>query len=592
MKKALPFYFLIVVGLGLLVAAIFAKQFGLDHNADWGLRRLLLLGSGALILVISGLIQWRESVMVTLPPWIRSAFNGLIMNPVFRLLWKHRLATLTSLATLTIAALYLFFVTAGTWTIWPETSRYYDDLATAFREGHLDLNEPPPPAAFVALIDPYEPSARNNIPTIRTFVDSVWDLSFYQGRFYLYWGPAPALLLLVVKLFYPGPIPDQFLVFGFLVGLLIFTILLILKLWRRFYQDVPFLLVLTGILAAGLVSPIPWMLGRAAIYEATIAGGQFFLIVGLYFAYSAIEKPAVSHSRLFIAALFWAFAAGSRTIILIPAAFLTLLICVWTLRNNGKTKQLLKAAPKLLTLGLPLVFGSLSIGWYNWSRFGSVFETGLRYTLTFHNLDKFYGESFSLFYVLPSLWIYLFNPIEIQARFPFVLATYGHFPSFLSLSKPNIYHSDQITGLAFCVPFILFSVVSVVNAVSLISQRLIKRHPTTDEGKGEALLWISICLAGSGFLTFAAILFYFNITMRFLAEFIPSLMLLSILGVWQGYHLLQRKPLGRHIYVFFTLYLAVVTILVSLLLAMSENYNRFQHYNPHLMKQLIQLFSH
>jgi hypothetical protein len=36
----------------------------------------------------------------------------------------------------------------------------------------------------------------------------------------------------------------------------------------------------------------------------------------------------------------------------------------------------------LLAFGAPLVFGAIALGWYNWARFDSPFEFGMRYQLT------------------------------------------------------------------------------------------------------------------------------------------------------------------------------------------------------------------
>jgi len=407
-------------------------------------------------------------------------------------------------------------------------------------------------------------------------------------KVYIYWGPAPALILAAIKLFYSEPIADQYVTFGFLTGLLVFLILIILKIWNGFYRDVPPWMVIIGILATGLVCPIPWMLGTAAIYEATILGGQFFLIAGLYFAVSAIEAQSSSNSRLLIAVAFWTFAACTRTILLIPAAFLTVVLCLWTIRNGWKS--ILKVIPRFLLLGSPLVLGIFLYGWYNYSRFGSIFETGLRYTLTFQNLNKDIGESFSFLHLLPSLWTYLVNPIDLQTTFPFILAQPGQPPSYLTLGDIFIYHSEDITGLLFCVPFLLLSIISAKHAITILFDKLSPRRRSSIQPGDEAFMWISICLAGAGFLIFSALLLYFNIAMRFLADFIPSLMLFSVLGVFHAYHTLKNRSGLLYSFQFIFILLAVVTIGMSIFLALSQNYHQFQIYNLHLLKHMIQFF--
>src|SRR5512138_3165578 len=87
-----------------------------------------------------------------------------------------------------VIILYLWLTTVGTWTHWPGGWQVYDALAASFRHGQLALAEKPDPA-LLALPDPYDPVARADIPYPR-------DLSLFEGRFYAYFGPVPALILL------------------------------------------------------------------------------------------------------------------------------------------------------------------------------------------------------------------------------------------------------------------------------------------------------------------------------------------------------------------------------------------------------------
>ncbi|MGD1021001.1 MAG: hypothetical protein ABSA12_16970 [Verrucomicrobiia bacterium] len=63
---------------------------------------------------------------------------------------------------------------------------YYNLLVQGFRAGQLNLKKEVPPG-FAQLADPYDPAA--NAP--------YWllDLSYYKGKFYLYFGVTPAVLL-------------------------------------------------------------------------------------------------------------------------------------------------------------------------------------------------------------------------------------------------------------------------------------------------------------------------------------------------------------------------------------------------------------
>jgi hypothetical protein len=70
----------------------------------------------------------------------------------------------------------------------------------------------------------------------------------------------------------------------------VFSALLILRLRQRLFPMLGWKYVIPAIAIAGFANPLPWLLNRPAIYEAAIAAGQFFLMAGLYFCFSAFAS--------------------------------------------------------------------------------------------------------------------------------------------------------------------------------------------------------------------------------------------------------------------------------------------------------------
>ncbi len=511
-----------------------------------------------------------------------------VLARLLRWMWSRRLALGAALIFPLLLAVYAFLITGGQWATWPEASRYYDQLASAFGEGHLDLGITAP-STFAGLPDPYDPQAWAGNPEVKAFVDQVWDASFYNGKFYLYFGPAPALLLWLVKRVYQPPLGDQFLVFGFVGGLALFTELLLLRLARRFYAIVPAALVLLGVVVAGLAAPLPWMLSNAAIYEAAIAAGQFFLIAGLYAAFVALDRDTPAPGQLALAGGLWTLAVGSRLAAVIPVAFLTFMTMLWILRRVGRTDAPKTIVQNAVALALPLACGAVALSWYNWARFGSIFETGQRFQLTFTNLHASYSQAFSFSYVLPNLWFYLFNPISLQAKFPFFGLAYRSLPSALDVSNLPLYHLEDIAGAALTVPFLLFAAVAVVGTRLGRGPR---RSGASNDPPAEALAWIRLCLIGSSLLSFLALLAYFYVAMRFQADFIPAAVILAALGLWEGYLSVQEKSAARRIYIAVACLLAAISILMSLGLPLAVGFRRYLRLNPKLFRQIQRLFTH
>ena len=184
-------------------------------------------------------------------------------------------------AVVAVLLAYVWIVTAGTWTRWPTYTAYHQKQADAFRSGQLHLHDVPDPR-LMALDDPYDPVA--NKPY------RLHDASLYNGRYYLYWGPVPALMLAGVNTI-PGVrhVPDQVLVFACSAGALGFAALLLLHVRRRHFPDAPAWSVPLGVLTIGLATPAPFILGRASVYEVAVVSSLMFLLAGLYCALRAAE---------------------------------------------------------------------------------------------------------------------------------------------------------------------------------------------------------------------------------------------------------------------------------------------------------------
>jgi hypothetical protein len=508
-----------------------------------------------------------------------------LISKLFNYSKSHQGFILTSLSVLLVITAYVWFISFGSWTRWPfilHYNVYYDELASAFQHGNLSLEIQPTPA-LLALHNPYDPASRqfNNIPY-------PIDFSLYKGKFYLYFGPVPALFLLAIKLLGAGTIGDHYLVFVFISGIFIFQSLLIIKIWRRFFQNISIWIISLCILFCGLISPIPWILTNARVYEAASASGQFFFLAGLYFVIAALDRESISIGQFLIAGTSWALAIGSRVTQIVPIGFVTLMVVFLTFRVFKNTLRSNAVGP-LMSLCSPLVIGLAFLGWYNWARFDSVFETGFYYELAGPFLQKYSHVLFSPLYLLPNLYNYLIMRPKLNMVFPFVQSVPGVGAiKFSFISLPLIYHEGAITGILFSTPFVLFAVIP-------IRSLLPKKKEITDRAgfDHDAYLfnWLMISLSGSFLFGFAPIILYFFVETRFVVDFIPTLILLSIIGFWQGYNLLTHKLIISKLYAALGIILMIASILISILLAFSANADNFQRFNPVLWGNLIRLFS-
>src|SRR5437867_4333355 len=107
-----------------------------------------------------------------------------------------------------VAVVHLWIVSAGRFAHWPQYTALNDMLADAFRHGQTSLLIQPRPE-LLALTNPYDAKANRDL--------RLHDAVLNDGRYYLYWGPLPALLLTALKSLAPGAgvVGDQHLAYFF-----------------------------------------------------------------------------------------------------------------------------------------------------------------------------------------------------------------------------------------------------------------------------------------------------------------------------------------------------------------------------------------
>ena len=129
------------------------------------------------------------------------------------------------------------------------------------------------------------------------------------------------------------------------------------------------------------MNPMGWVLSTPSVYNAAIAAGQFFFLSRLFAVFRAFAVGGVSASKAALAGFLWAVALGSRITLILPIAFMVLIILIGVAlipRPARGFSESLRPASALLIM---LAIGLGSLCWYNWARFGSPFETGIKYQL-------------------------------------------------------------------------------------------------------------------------------------------------------------------------------------------------------------------
>ncbi len=462
-----------------------------------------------------------------------------------------------------VALVHVWVISAGTFTTWPEPSKgYYDLLANAFLHGQAHLLVEPAPQ-LLALTDPYD--ARVNHPW------RLHDAILFGGKYYFYWGPAPALIVAAAKVLGVERVGDHVLVFAFSVAATTFIALLLLHVHRRWFAALPGWPVIVGILAAGLANPMPFLLARPAVYEAAIIGGQCFLFAAVYFAVSATSGDRLSRMRLLLAGI-CAGAATSSRLSLAPfiAALLALLWwkMFWTVRPRWKAL----IVPYALTAA-PLAMTVIGLAAYNHARFGSVSETGLDYMLasTRGRLGLETGP-FNPSYLPPNVMNLLFAPIRFDARFPYVMPDVG------------LVHYRKHPRLPY---YVTESAAGIVRAAPLLLLAAFGAPWPRGRDRASPDWWITatLILAAAALLALPATMFFYW-TMRYIGDLTPALSVLATIGIWRLARLTRGRPGARTGLSAVVMLLLAYTGFVGVMLAVTGYYNHFRTTNPDLYWRL------
>jgi hypothetical protein len=470
---------------------------------------------------------------------------------------------------------YLWFGSFGLLNHLPTITAYYDKLAIAFSHGSLSLEEQPDPA-LLALDDPFSRSDWDGIevPT---------DYSLYNGKYYLYFGPVPGVFLTVAKFMGFGTKGDQYPAFGFICGIFVVQALLLVWIWKRHFSNLPAWLVPLAIVFVGLIAPFPWILTRARFFEAASTGGQFFFLLGLHLLLSAKKDGVFSKWKLLLAGTSWALAMGSRPTQILPMGVTVLLFLLFeygSYRTHGRIFQLVH--PFIVAL-IPFAIGMSILGWYNWARFDSVFETGFSYQLAGPNIQAYHRELFSPVYVLPNLYNYLLNKPVLIEKFPLFSSTEGIGQSvFSSIPLHPIYYTGELTGILYSTPFVLFASILLVLRRKRPEENIFKNM---DSFGWAVLLFVGIFLAE--FIPFVS---YFWVETRFFADYMPPLAILSVTGFWKGYDLIKEKPAWRTLYIILGVSLIIISIIMGISLGLSAHWEAFKEFNPDLWKAMYRKF--
>src|SRR5208283_3641703 len=291
-----------------------------------------------------------------------------------------------------------------------EPHSYYQLLTEALLSGRTYLSLEPDPR-IKALPDPW--AGAQGVPRAH-------DATYYKGRYYVYFGVGPVLLLfapwhlLAGTYLRDGTGTGIFCAAGFLLAALFY-----LRCKRRYFPEIAPGWTFLAVLAIGFGSFVPFVVCSARIYEVpiTCAFACCMLCANAVLSAAAVDRPRIRVAWILIASAAWALAVAARpnyVFGVIPLWITAAVIFRGARRQSGPapgTGFWVAAIAPLAVVGAGLAL-------YNYARFGSPLEFGTSYQ--FSAMDMRRTRLFALSNVPQTVGEYLFAGVHRSAYYPFL----------------------------------------------------------------------------------------------------------------------------------------------------------------------------
>ncbi len=293
----------------------------------------------------------------------------------------------------------------------------YDELAQAILKGKVYIDNDDVPQSLKDMENPYDTATRSMAST-QTGDSYRWDVAYFDGHYYVYFGIVPLLLMyLPFRAIFDAPFPSAvgIMAFAFIFALGVFKLLDLIC--RKKFQNISvgtFLITaLTFVNCCGAM----FLVKRPDFYSVPIMTSMAFVIWGIFCWLKALWGEKNKNLLYFAGSLFMALSVGCRPqSVLICGVAIPLFLGYFLKEKFIFKKQGIK---EMITLAIPFIIIAGGIMYYNYIRFGSPFDFGSSYNLTTNDVTK---RGFEVGRTFLGIFTYLFQPPQFTGVFPYIQA--------------------------------------------------------------------------------------------------------------------------------------------------------------------------
>lgn len=454
-----------------------------------------------------------------------------------------------------------------------EFSHYFENdqyarLADALLHGRVTLNLPVS-RELADLVNPYDYDARAIIGSESAPI--FWDHAFYEGSYYCYFGVVPAILLYMPYQLVTGawlPTPVAIGIIGVLA--IIATSLLIRRLALRYFAgSVTTLSLLACLFVVFSGCNYIYLAFVARFYSVPILSSLLFTALGLWLWLKARRgnHSSLSIPCLALGSVCMALNFGCRPQFMLACFFAFPIFKdeIFVSRRLFSKRSIWQTVAALL----PLVIVIAPLLWYNYARFGSVFDFGSKYNLTGFDMTEYHQRNLVTLIIMVK---YLFQPLAFSSAFPFIEPT-----SIAYLDLGYAPHEPFFGGLFIMKPVLLVALAFPFMRRSLKERRL------------WGLSWL--CVLFTVIVLFADTRTA-GITERYFSDFGLYVSLVACFVILA----LQRRGIAKHpvargvLIALFVCAILITAALGALELVSPLRYDSIAASNPALYEQIVAFF--
>ena len=433
-----------------------------------------------------------------------------------------------------------------------ETDYYATDFVDALSNGKVYL-EKAPSEELTSLENPYDTTQRNE-NSLKRGKDYIWDSSYYNGKYYSYFGILPALILMVPYHLLTG----KYMLVHF--AILIFSLLtiwslkeLVINIFERYFKNTPFKIMIFSMIILLFGSQILILNGRPKFYELAVISGLFFATAGINFLFMGIKQKDIKYKYIFLSSLFLSLSVACR-----PTMLFTSLIAlpVFIKIFIKKFKEKRNIGKSIASICIPYILIGSLLMYYNYIRFNSIFEFGASYQLTVNDMSNLKNRVMT---IGTGIICNLFGIPSFTSSFPFietnqnVLPFYGYY-----------YIEDMIGGLFILTP-ICFAIFSLRKLWKKSENKEVCYAILTFSVIGLILCIASIMMAGS--------------LQRYLIDYGWMLIIAGIMSFVELRNVYKTDE-GKHLLDKILKILVVYIVIINLCAGIHAEKNYFKHYSP------------